>query len=139
MILLQIGPTGTMSKSFTNLRPIWKARNQGTTETSHVGHCTHNLESADVNEYKTLNVGSNITCSMQCNCNTTHHRIMVCFRHAIANTLHEGENKINNYNNNILLLLLLLLSTCLLTYWLDSKNTKILYFSDRASSYYSGR
>jgi hypothetical protein len=30
-------------------QPIGKARNQGTTENSHIGHCTHTAESADVN------------------------------------------------------------------------------------------
>jgi hypothetical protein len=43
-----------------------KARNQGTTENSHIGHCTHIAESTDV-KYKTFSMGNNITCIMNCN------------------------------------------------------------------------
>jgi hypothetical protein len=45
-----IGATGTISKSFRKYLSniTTKARNQGATENSHIGHCTHTLESTNV-------------------------------------------------------------------------------------------
>ena len=40
-----IGASGTILKSFRKFLSNRKARNQGTTENSHIGHCTHTLES----------------------------------------------------------------------------------------------
>jgi hypothetical protein len=50
-----------------------EARNQGTANNSHNGHCTHTAESADV--------------EVQNNCNTMYPRNMVCFRYIVVNTL----------------------------------------------------
>ena len=43
-----------------------KARNLGTTENSHIGHCTYNVESANVKVQNIFNMASNITCSRNC-------------------------------------------------------------------------
>ena len=44
-----IGTTGTISKSLKKyLTNIPRAQNQGTTENSHMGHCTLTSESTDV-------------------------------------------------------------------------------------------
>jgi hypothetical protein len=45
-----IGATGTISKSFRKYvsKHTRKTRSQGTTENSHIGHCTHTSESTDV-------------------------------------------------------------------------------------------
>ena len=40
-----------------------KPRNQGTTENSHIGHCTHSAESANVKVQNICNMRNNITCS----------------------------------------------------------------------------
>jgi len=42
------------------------ARYQGTTENSHIGHCTHTAESADVNVQNKLQLRNHITCSTDC-------------------------------------------------------------------------
>ena len=47
-----------------------KARNQGTTENSHVGERRQTAERTNV-KYKTLNTGNNITCNINCNYRTT--------------------------------------------------------------------
>jgi len=43
-----------------------KARYQGTTENSHIGHCTHTAGSADVNAQNIFQVRNHITCSIKC-------------------------------------------------------------------------
>jgi hypothetical protein len=45
-----IGATGTISNSFRKIpeQHNGKARNKGTTENCHIGHCTHTAESTDV-------------------------------------------------------------------------------------------
>ena len=43
-----------------------KSWNQGTTENSHVWHCIHNSESTN-EKYRTFNMGSNITCTINFN------------------------------------------------------------------------
>jgi hypothetical protein len=45
-----IGATGTISKSFRKYEDniTRKSRSQGTTENSHIAHCTHTAESANV-------------------------------------------------------------------------------------------
>ena len=45
---------------------IVRARNQGTTKDSHIGHCTHTAESANVNIQNIFNMRNNITCSTNC-------------------------------------------------------------------------
>jgi hypothetical protein len=47
------------------------ARYQGTTDNSHIGHCTHTAESTDV-KYKIFNMGNSITCTTYCK-----HRITI--------------------------------------------------------------
>jgi len=44
-----IGTSGTISKSYRKYlgNTPGKARNQGTTKNSHIGHCTHTAESAN--------------------------------------------------------------------------------------------
>jgi len=42
-----------------------RIRNQGTAEYSHIGHCTHTAEGADV-KVQTFNKGNNFTCSLNC-------------------------------------------------------------------------
>jgi hypothetical protein len=42
-----------------------KARYQGTTENSHIGHCTRTAGSTDV-KYRTLNMGNSFICSIYC-------------------------------------------------------------------------
>jgi hypothetical protein len=44
-----------------------KAHNQGITENSRIGRCTHTAGNANV-KYKTFNMGNNITCGMNWNC-----------------------------------------------------------------------
>jgi hypothetical protein len=62
-MLVKIGHTGIMSKSFTKyVNASGLPGNQGTTETSHVGHCTRDSKNTGLNKHKTFNVGSNITC-----------------------------------------------------------------------------
>jgi len=46
-----------------------KALHQGTTVNSHTGHCTHTAGSTDV-KCNTFNMGSNITCYINCNYRT---------------------------------------------------------------------
>ena len=41
-----------------------KAQNKGTTENSHIGHCTHTLESTIVKVQNIFNMQSYITCSI---------------------------------------------------------------------------
>jgi hypothetical protein len=45
-----IGATGTISKSFRKIHKqhTRKPWSEGTTENSHIGHCTHTSESANV-------------------------------------------------------------------------------------------
>jgi len=43
-----MGTTGTISKSFRKYVSNRKTRSQGTPENSHTGHCTHTLESTNV-------------------------------------------------------------------------------------------
>jgi len=45
VIPLKIGVTRKIAKSGKH---TWRARNQGTTKNSHIGHCTHNSESTIV-------------------------------------------------------------------------------------------
>jgi hypothetical protein len=48
VIPIVIGVTGTISKSFRK----YVSNILGTTENSHIGHCTHTSESANVKEQK---------------------------------------------------------------------------------------
>jgi hypothetical protein len=43
-----IGATGTISKSFREYISNIPGYHEGTTENSHIGHCTHTSESANV-------------------------------------------------------------------------------------------
>ena len=57
-----IGATGTTSKLFRqHLSNI-----PGTTKNSHIGHCTHTAESADVKVRNIFHVRNNITWSKNC-------------------------------------------------------------------------
>jgi hypothetical protein len=47
-----------------------KARYQGSTEYSYIGHSTHTLREVLILKYKTFNVGNSITCSINCNYRT---------------------------------------------------------------------
>ena len=48
-----------------------KARNQGTgKKNSHIGRCTHTLESTNVRVQNIFYVRNNVTCSTNCRCNT---------------------------------------------------------------------
>jgi len=49
----------------TRFKNTGKERNQVSAENSHIGHCTHTAESADV-KYRPFNVGNNITCRINC-------------------------------------------------------------------------
>jgi hypothetical protein len=51
-------------------RQTWKTGHQGTADNSHVRHCTHISESNNV-KYKSLIMGNNITCIINCNHRTT--------------------------------------------------------------------
>jgi hypothetical protein len=55
VILVTIGATGTISKLIQQIpeQHTKNAQNQGTTENSHIGHCTHTAESTNVNVNKT--------------------------------------------------------------------------------------
>jgi len=44
----------------------WKARQQGTADNSHIGHCTHTSEGSNVQD-KTYIARHNITCTIYCN------------------------------------------------------------------------
>ena len=44
-----------------------KARIQGTTENSHIVHCTCTLESTNAKSMQKFSMGNNITCSANCN------------------------------------------------------------------------
>ena len=46
-----------------------KALYQGTTDNSHIGHCTDSAESADV-KVSNINMGNNITCTINCDYRT---------------------------------------------------------------------
>jgi len=43
-----------------------KARNQGTAENIHIGHCTHTAEGTNVKIQNTFNMRRNITCTINC-------------------------------------------------------------------------
>jgi hypothetical protein len=45
---------------------IRQARNQGTIKSSHIGHCTHTAESANVQVHNIFQGRNNITCSTDC-------------------------------------------------------------------------
>jgi hypothetical protein len=57
---------GTISKSFRKYRSkiAEKGRHQGTTENSHTGHCTHNLESNNVKVQNIQHGKNNIICAI---------------------------------------------------------------------------
>ena len=63
-----IGATGTISKSIHKIpqQHTVKARRQGTTDNSDIGHCTLTAGSTDV-KYRTFVMGNSITCSINCN------------------------------------------------------------------------
>jgi hypothetical protein len=77
---------------------------------SHIRHCTHTAESADVKVQNIFPGRNNITCSTDCKYRTAATLYtpekMVGFRYIIVNTLHKGDNKDdddddkNNNNNN---------------------------------------
>ena len=48
MIPVIIGVTGTISKSFRKYVSNIPGKHKGTTENSHIGHCTHTSESTNV-------------------------------------------------------------------------------------------
>ena len=74
-----------------------KARNQGTIETSHIGHCTHTAESADVKVQNLFNMRNNITCTTNCKYRTAGTLCtlenIVYLRYIIVNSLHKSVNK----------------------------------------------
>ena len=81
-----------------------KARNKGTTENSHIGHCTHTTESANVKVQNMFHGRNNITCSTNCKYRTAatlyvYRRNTDCFRYIIVNILHKGDNKDDDDNN----------------------------------------
>jgi len=45
-------------------RHAWKVRYQGTTESSHIVHCTRALREVLMLKYKTVNMGNSITCTL---------------------------------------------------------------------------
>ena len=57
------GATGTQTKPEQH---IGKARNQGTANNSHIGHCTQTAESANVKVQNIFHGRNNITCSTDC-------------------------------------------------------------------------
>jgi len=105
---------GTAYKSFRKSeRQTRKARNQGTTENSRIGHCTHNAESAVLMyQHRTFNTGNNITGTVNCNYRIAATvytpgtlfllgNIMVNIMvNIMANTPHISDNNSNSNNNN---------------------------------------
>ena len=73
---------------------------------SHIGHCTHTAESANVKVQNIFHVRNNITLAQPVNTEQLQHHMPqkhVCFRYVTVNTLHKGDNKNNNNNNTYLL------------------------------------
>jgi hypothetical protein len=73
-----------------------RAQNQGTTENSHTGHCTHTSESSDV---KVRNVKrGEVALRAPLNCNygmaaTLYTLETLCIKYITLNTLHNGDNR----------------------------------------------
>jgi len=59
MITVITGTTGTISKSFRK----YLSKITGTTENSHIGHCTHTSKVL-MQKCERLNVGNNIMCTI---------------------------------------------------------------------------
>jgi hypothetical protein len=84
-----------------------KARNQGITKNSPIGHCTLSSESTNVKVHNVVDIRNNITCSTNKEqLHTIYPRNMVCFRYIAINTLHKGDKYNNNNNNNVIIKLL---------------------------------
>jgi hypothetical protein len=94
---------------------IGKAQNKGITESSHIGRCTHNAESADVKVQKTLSMRNNITCGIILRLQDCGYIIYTRNRtragNMTVNALHkvindddddDNDNNINNNNNNFI-------------------------------------
>jgi hypothetical protein len=71
-----------------------QSTNSETPKNSHIGHCIHAVETANV---KVQNIfhGRNITLhvAQTVNKEQLQHRTVVCCRYIIVNTLHRGDNK----------------------------------------------
>jgi hypothetical protein len=102
-----------MEQSQNHSENTGKARNEGTTENSHIGHCTHTWESTNVKvKYSRFNIGNSAICTMNSN-----YRIaatlyfpetrLVCISVSIQhkennsnnNKLHKHENKELSYHH----------------------------------------
>ena len=83
---------------------IGKARNQGTTENRHVGHCTHTSGSTNVKVQNIFHVQNNITLAQIVNTEKLQQYIprnKNCFTYTIVNTRHKGDKIYNNRNYSI--------------------------------------
>jgi hypothetical protein len=90
-------------------KQIGKAWNLGTTENSHIGHCTLTAERTN-GLYWTFNMRNNIIRIMNCNNSYVLETNTIYFRYIIVNNLHQGDNKYYYYYyyyyyyvNNVLL------------------------------------
>ena len=62
--------TQTIPEQYTS-----KARNYETTKNSHIGHCTHTIESTNVKVQNILHGRNNMACSTNCNAAQLQHYI----------------------------------------------------------------